>query len=415
MGFNYAIDCLGLAIVVFLAVSEAGNKKTGYADQRIFRILLCVIAAVFLADIPAWLLDGQGFFGSKLILYILNTVYYIAQILYCYLWMLFAVIWNKKIVRIPMKIAVPLFIPCFLELAAILTNPLTEWIFSLTEYNVYERGLLYKYNLIPYFLYIFGAVAVSVVAYFKSSDVMRKRQHLLLVAYMILPICGTLMQAFIYGVSLLWPLTVLSLMMIYLNVQQQSIAENRIAAAEASQKAALAQNQLTEARISIMLSQIQPHFLYNALCVIQDLCHGKAPEAEEATIEFSRFLRGNLDSISAQNPVTFEQELNHTKNYLSLEKKRFNGRLNIEYRIDATNFLIPALTLQPIVENSVRYGICQRENGGTVCISSGEDECNYYITVRDNGVGFDINTTKKDGRSHIGIDNVRGRIMPVWI
>lgn len=159
-----------------------------------------------------------------------------------------------------------------------------------------------------------------------------------------------------------------------------------------------------------MLSQIQPHFLYNALAVIQDMCHGKAPEAEQATVEFSEFLRGNLDSLRADSPIPFTQELRHTKCYLSLEKKRFGENLKVEYDIGIDDFCIPALSLQPIVENAVRYGVMKRVNGGTVKIMTRETEAAYILQVIDDGIGFDPMQPKEDGRTHIGISNVKERI-----
>lgn len=142
------------------------------------------------------------------------------------------------------------------------------------------------------------------------------------------------------------------------------------------------------------------------------MCHGKAPDAEEATIEFAHFLRGNLDSLSQNEPILFSQELGHTKNYLALEEKRFGPDiLHIEYAIETEDFLVPALTLQPIVENAVRYGVMQREDGGTVKITAFENDNAYFVTVEDDGAGFDIMETKPDGRTHIGISNVRSRLI----
>lgn len=168
--------------------------------------------------------------------------------------------------------------------------------------------------------------------------------------------------------------------------------------------------ELIQSRISIMLSQIQPHFLYNALSVIQNLCHDKAPLAEKATIDFAEFLRGNLDSLSAENPIPFEQELHHTKNYLSLEKLRFGERLTVVYDISEDRFALPTLTLQPIVENAVRYGVMRKESGGTVTIAAHKAQDAFIVTVTDDGVGFDPYQPKEDGRTHIGIKNVADRL-----
>jgi len=168
--------------------------------------------------------------------------------------------------------------------------------------------------------------------------------------------------------------------------------------------------ELMESNISIMLSQIQPHFLYNSLSAIRELCRIDPETAVEAVDEFASYLRGNLDALVIKEPIQFENELRHVKTYLSLEKKRFGDKLNIVYDIRAENFLIPALTLQPIVENAVRHGVTKREEGGTVTVKSEESETEAIITVTDDGIGFDPDEIKKSGHISIGIGNVRSRL-----
>ncbi|MDO5573539.1 MAG: histidine kinase [bacterium] len=170
------------------------------------------------------------------------------------------------------------------------------------------------------------------------------------------------------------------------------------------------EQELAQNRIAIMLSQIQPHFLFNALLVIQELCVINPKEAEQATIEFSRFLRGNLDSLSTDVPIPFSKEIEHTENYLALEQKRFGDKLHVEWEIQTTAFMIPALSLQPIVENAVRYGVTKQKGGGTIRITTEEAPTEYEIIISDDGVGFDVCQTKEDGRTHIGISNVRRRL-----
>ena len=172
------------------------------------------------------------------------------------------------------------------------------------------------------------------------------------------------------------------------------------------------ENELLQNQISIMLSQIRPHFLYNALVAIQELCHIDPETASEAVGEFSNYLRGNLDSLSIKKTIPFERELRHVENYLSLEKKRFGDKLNVVYDIGARDFQIPALTLQPIVENAVRHGVTKREEGGSVTISTRETKAEDIITVTDDGVGFDSSCAPKyDERVHVGIENVRSRLL----
>jgi len=171
------------------------------------------------------------------------------------------------------------------------------------------------------------------------------------------------------------------------------------------------ERELTQKQISVMLSQIQPHFIYNALVVIRQLCKIDPKTAEETVLEFSEYLRGNLDSLTLNVPVPFEKELHHVETYLKIEKKRFGDKLNVVYDIKAKVFLIPALTLQPIVENAVRYGITKKERGGTVEIKTEEAGNSIVVTVTDDGVGFDVHQQAGgDGRSHVGIENTRSRL-----
>ncbi len=178
----------------------------------------------------------------------------------------------------------------------------------------------------------------------------------------------------------------------------------------AAREAEQLRSELAENRISIMLSQIQPHFLYNSLNTIYGLCEKDPVAAKKAVNDFADYLRGNMDSLTRKSPVPFETELKHLKTYLSLEQTRFAKKLKIEWDIQTDSFMIPALTVQPLVENAVKHGICKSEKVGTVKISSRElDDC-FEVEVSDDGVGFDVNEPKNDGKSHLGIESVRSRL-----
>lgn len=170
------------------------------------------------------------------------------------------------------------------------------------------------------------------------------------------------------------------------------------------------QKELYEAKVSVMVSQIRPHFMYNALSSIAILCKLNPDTAYNATVAFSDYLRGNMDSLKQTAPVPFEKELEHLKKYLYIEKLRFDDQLNIEYVIQTTDFEIPLLSIQPLVENAVKHGVGMKEDGGTVKISTRETETDYEVIIEDDGVGFDVNEKKDDGRSHIGMENTKKRL-----
>ena len=176
------------------------------------------------------------------------------------------------------------------------------------------------------------------------------------------------------------------------------------------------QKELYEAKVSVMVSQIQPHFMYNALSSIAMMCTIDPETAQEATLTFAKYLRGNMDSLKTTAPVPFEQELEHLKKYLYIEKLRFDDLLTIKYDIQTADFRLPLLSIQPLVENAVKHGVGMRQEGGTVTIATRETEEDFRVIISDDGVGFDaaeaekLQETGSDGRSHVGMENTKRRI-----
>lgn len=166
----------------------------------------------------------------------------------------------------------------------------------------------------------------------------------------------------------------------------------------------------TELQASLMLSQIKPHFLFNAITAIRNICKTDPAEAYDALGIFADYMRANMDSFESGKMISFDKELEHTKMYLSLEQMRFGEDFSAEFDIQYKDFMIPALALQAIVENAVLHGAIMNENGGKVIISSLKADDNVIITVRDNGPGFDPNIPLNDGRNHFGIANVKNSL-----
>ena len=165
---------------------------------------------------------------------------------------------------------------------------------------------------------------------------------------------------------------------------------------------------LTESRISTMISQIQPHFIYNTLGTIEQLCITEPKAASKLVRNFSLYLRGNFSELDNAKPITFSQEMNHVKYYTDIEQVRFPD-MTIQYDLRSVEFLLPALSVQPLVENAIKHGLMGLEEGGIVTISAYETEKYYVVEVTDDGVGFDMNAGY-DETKHVGIKNIRGRI-----
>ena len=117
-----------------------------------------------------------------------------------------------------------------------------------------------------------------------------------------------------------------------------------------------------------------------------------------------------MDSLTQTDLIPFGQELSHVQNYINIEKIRFGDRLKVDYAIGCTQFFIPVLTVQPLVENAIRHGVTKKREGGTVTIRTFEDARGFVIEVFDDGVGFDPALSGCDGQPHTGILNVRTRL-----
>ncbi|MGN0345733.1 MAG: sensor histidine kinase [Lachnospiraceae bacterium] len=190
--------------------------------------------------------------------------------------------------------------------------------------------------------------------------------------------------------------------------QETQLAEKNRQLAENERLLAENTRQLTESRIATMISQIQPHFIYNTLGTIEQFCLEDPEKASSLVHEFSLYLRGNFVELDNVMPIRISQEMEHVRHYVGIEQIRFPD-MQVKYDLQAGEFFVPALTVQPLVENAIKHGLMGLEEGGTIVISTYETGKNYVICVEDDGVGFD-KSALTDGKSHVGLKNIRGRV-----
>ncbi len=169
-----------------------------------------------------------------------------------------------------------------------------------------------------------------------------------------------------------------------------------------AQKEEAAQQQ---ARIAAL--QMRPHFIHNTLTSIYYLCAKDPGKAQQAILNFSRYLQNNFDTIAEEGAVPFTEELEHAKAYLAVEQACHEGQLLVELDTPVTFFRIPPLTLQPIVENAVKHGMDPDLKPLQVTVATRDLERGVQITVEDNGPGF---TPSDEEVPHFALDNVRERL-----
>ena len=283
-------------------------------------------------------------------------------------------------------------INALIYLTALFTDKIS---FYIRSDNHFMRGPL---GYICHYVSIIMLVFLSYLTV-KECVKTRKSESLILIFSVLIIvgsiICDGIFEADIVCVSYLTMAVVSSTVFYYIWLHMKFVREH--------EKALMA-----EQRIQIMMSQIQPHFLYNTLSTIQALCRTEPEKASVVTERFGTYLRKNLESLSQTELIPVSKELEHTKIYSEIENVRFDN-IRVEYDTPETDFMIPALSIQPLVENAIRHGVRIRENGivkvSTVKVSNG-----YEITVEDNGRGFDTSIIETADNTHIGLRNVRERI-----
>lgn len=187
-------------------------------------------------------------------------------------------------------------------------------------------------------------------------------------------------------------------------------AASRARRLEAEQQAM--QLELQESRIAIMRSQMQPHFIFNTLNTIYHLCDIDTDLARSTISSFSEYLRNNIDTLGQSGLIPFEKEFSFIKTYLDIEKVRFDDELEITYDVGVTDFSLPVLTVQPLVENAVKHGTSKREGVAQLRMTTRDTGDAYEIVIEDTGVGFDVSAVPSadDGHRHVGLHSVRQRL-----
>ncbi len=240
-------------------------------------------------------------------------------------------------------------------------------------------------------------VIVFVVTIFNKK--LNLREKTAFGAYCVLPLIAIFLQnAFKgYAIAYLSIIFAVEVLFLFLNVQK-NIALTR------------EEEKNKEAQIKLMLSQIQPHFIYNSLSAISTLITIDPDKAQEALDRFTEYLRHNLSSLTATRLINFKDELKHIKTYIALEQMRFNNRINVIYDIQVDDFSIPPLCIQPLVENAIKHGILKKIEGGTLTISTYERNNYYVVDIKDDGVGFNMEDVDFESNKHVGLNNIRYRI-----
>lgn len=397
---NMIISVAGFAVGLIGLIQSLCARQLVLRTRRffiaIFSIVIGYTICIFLREAargyegvgPAWLsritLFGQAFLSSLLPVLILLFLLYQSGVEKRFK--------NRFFLASALLWIIYAFLLIFTQFSGI--------IYAVDDQNRYTRGPLFFLLVIPPTI----IMAMILMALWNRRKWLTPREKIAFSVYSVVPMIATILQIFSSGLQIIVIGTVLATIVMYSFIIMDQTEQYH-----------KQQNENAQMKIDILLAQIQPHFLFNSLTTIRYLCRNDPALAEEAVAKFTEYLRHNMDSLQTDMPIPFEKELNHVKEYLALQQIRFGDELKVEYDLEYTDFKIPTLTLQPLVENAVSYGIRKNESGtGTVRIRTRKESDHVEVIVEDDGPGFDARKIPEEKeRSHTGLKNVRERLKRV--
>ncbi len=379
---GFALDILCAFVTLILFLSCYGERKERESQVFPFLYTLGSLFIVLVASAVSEACHGRAELA------VLSLIAHTVTAMAGYFMITFFVSFFKSYLfmrdRTVRTVKIFLDVLCLCSSIALLFNLYFGFAFSLED-GIYHAG---PYRIL---LQLYPAIAILTLA---ATILIKLRgyERFIFLVYLVFPAMGTAIDCVFEGRHTAGIGAFITIVIIYTNIYLQK------------------RKMIVDQRTALMISQINPHFMYNTLTTIASLCEVDPKMAKSVTVDFSSYLRRNLNTLTDSRPIPFEEELRHIGCYLKIEKARFGERINVVYDIAEKDFSLPALTVQPLVENAVRHGISKKAEGGTVKLSCYRTEKNYVIEIKDDGVGFDPALLQKDGKAHVGIENVRNRL-----
>lgn len=268
----------------------------------------------------------------------------------------------------------------------------TKFIYYFTPDNQYQRGPFYSVLLIAPAL----LMLVNTIALIRRWHLLGRRQRIAFTIDIVLPLAAMIIQMIFYGILMIAFASVIAALCLFMFLIQEYVGE------------ALSQMRINaDQKASILSLQMRPHFIYNTLTSIYYLCDQDPQKAKQTVLDFSTYLRKNFTAITNDETVPFESELEHTKAYLKVEQTRFPNRITVNYETEDTDFKMPPLTLQPLVENAIKHGLDADIESLNIVICTMKLTDSVKIIVKDNGVGCVKSDSDGPG---VALENIKQRL-----
>lgn len=268
----------------------------------------------------------------------------------------------------------------------------TSAIYYVTPDNIFHFGSWYPLIIVPTIV----IELLNLAGLVRRRDMLTKKQF-----------AAILISLLPLTVALTVHLFVASFPFIMTGIAISAISMYGIVLSDEIERQLRQQREIARQSAGIMALQMRPHFIHNTLMSIYYLCLQDPAEAQRVTLDFNNYLEKNLNVLASDETIPFSEELEHTVAYLNVEQALYDENLFVEYDTPHTGFRVPPLTLQPIVENSVKHGLDPDSEPLFISIQTRETGSGSEIIVSDNGPGFE---PADDDKPHIALANIRERL-----
>lgn len=401
------VESFALIVTMMLLISYFVTQNKGDRRGFIFVAMLLTNAVALVCDLITWVLEKPQY---TLILYIANFLVFSLGYVMTGLFTAYLSCFISKRKCMERWFLPLIYSNCMLAILLVVVS-LYNHMYFYVENGVLQYG---KYTVFAV-VYSLIIIILDMILVWLHRKELGVKNTLVFFFYGVIPTAAFIIQIIGIELTVTWLASTLTMLIIYIVVHISYVHQLKERELE-----------LSENRSVLMLSQIRPHFLFNTLNSIYHLCDIDAKKAQEAIGEFSEYLRENLSVLNQVKLTSFEMELAHVEHYVALEKMRFGEKVRVIYDIKESAFMIPALTVQPLVENAIKHGFGDANSAITICVKSEEEEEYYLVTVKDDGAGFDVKdflasqAEKKvmeeqvggmlSEKVHVGLKNVKNRL-----
>ncbi len=382
---NYITLILLSALIILLIA----NRKMKISGLHYVWLMICMTFVLTICGAVETICDTYGW--DYRILYFKTTAVYLIYPLTALL---------ELYLIAPIKHKLPMAVPYIAEAVIVLIDLSdTGIVYSFKENHDFVAGPLVNLPGITTVFYA-ALLAIYSIRFLSKKEISKGCIVLFIVVIAALTVIGERL-ALVTGYTATVTAIVILIYYFYLAAinfreTQKKLYESRI--------------ELEQERTKLLVAQIQPHFIFNSLAAIQSLCYTDGEAAADCIDVFGDYLRANIESLSSDKPIPFDDELKHIKKYIELERAAIDFGFDVTFELGVTGFMIPPLTVQPIAENAIKHGALTRRDGsGKVTIKTEDNGGNIVITVSDNGTGAKLTDKQKEHRS-VGIGNARKRL-----